>query len=126
MPAGTGRGELLEWVLLCDQEASTFETAHECVLQYATRWLIEEFHKALKTGLGVERLQLKTASWLFAAIALLSVVAVRLLDLRGHLRQNSKQPALRCGLEPVELAVLQLQSNRTLDTAQDVALVCSH
>jgi len=70
----------------------------------------------------VERLQLKTASRLFAAIALLSVVAVRLLDLRGHLRQNSKQPAPRCGLEPVELAVLQLQSNRTLDTTQDVAL----
>lgn len=49
-------GEALEWILLCDAPVMTFAQAHECALQYASRWLIEEFHKALKTGLGVERL----------------------------------------------------------------------
>lgn len=118
-PAGA---EPLEWVLLCDQEVAEFETAHLCVLQYATRWLIEEFHKALKTGLGVERLQLKTAERLFAAIALLSVVALRLLDLREHLRVAPAQPAAECGLEALELEVLQFQSSRVIATVQDVAL----
>lgn len=122
VPAERKPVEPLEWVLLCDQEVENFETAHECVLQSAARWLIEEFHKALKTGLGVERLQLKTAPRLFAAIALLSVVALRLLSMREHLRQNPGHPAPRCGLEPLELEVLRLQSNRVLETAQDVAL----
>lgn len=35
------------------------------VQQYATRWLIEEFHKVLKTGLGAERLQLERAERIF-------------------------------------------------------------
>jgi hypothetical protein len=118
-PAGV---EPLEWVLLCDQEVTEFDTAHHGVLQYATRWLIEEFHKALKSGLGVERLQLKTAERLFAAIALLSVVALRLLDLREHLRVAPAQPAAECGLESLELEVLRLQSSRVIATVQDVAL----
>jgi hypothetical protein len=118
-PAGV---EPLEWVLLCDQETGDFETAHTCVLQYGTRWLIEEFRKALKTGVGVERLQLKTADRLFAAIALLSVVALRLLDLREHLRVAPAQPAEECGLETLELEVLRLQSSRVIGTVQDVAL----
>jgi hypothetical protein len=118
-PAGV---EPLEWILLCDQKIVDFETAHTCVLQYATRWLIEEFHKALKTGVGVERLQLKTAQRLFAAIALLSVVALRLLDLREHLRVAPAQPAEECGLETLELKVLRLQSKRDIKTVQDVAL----
>jgi hypothetical protein len=124
VPAGV---KPLEWVLLCDAPVSEFATPHQCVLQYATRWLIEEFHKVLKrglawSGLGVERLQLKTASRLFAAIALLSVVAVRLVDLREHLRRDAERPAPQCGLEPLELEVLRLQSRRPLESAQDVAL----
>ena len=118
-PAGI---EPLEWLLLCDQEVETFESAHACVVQYATRWFIEEFHKALKSGLGVQRLQLKTAHRLFSAIALLSVVALRLLDLREHLRVAPDQPAEKSGLETLELEVLRLQSKRAIETVQDVAL----
>jgi len=114
--------EPLEWLLLCDQAVETFETAHACVVQYATRWFIEEFHKALKSGLGVQRLQLKTAQRLFSAIALLSVVALRLLDLREHLRVAPAQPAEKSGLEALELEVLRLQSKRAIKTVQDVAL----
>ncbi|WP_262510239.1 IS4 family transposase [Hymenobacter sediminis] len=51
----------LEWLLLCDGVVDSFIQARERAWQYATRWLIEDFHKALKTGLGAERLQLHTA-----------------------------------------------------------------
>jgi hypothetical protein len=43
---------------------------------YSTRWLIEEFHKALKTGTKAEELQLETAESLFAAIAIKSIAAL--------------------------------------------------
>ena len=57
------------------------------ICQYATRWIIEEYHKAIKTGLGAERLQLESAERLFAAIAIMSVVALRLIALRERLRR---------------------------------------
>jgi hypothetical protein len=44
--------------------------------------LIEEFHKVLKTGTKAEEMRLETAESLFAAIAIKSVVALRLLGLK--------------------------------------------
>jgi len=38
----------LEWLLLCDQPILDFAQARTCARQYTSRWLIEEFHKALK------------------------------------------------------------------------------
>ena len=55
-PAGA---EAIEWILLCDAAVTTWAEAQDRALQYACRWLIEEFHKALKTGMGAERLQLE-------------------------------------------------------------------
>jgi hypothetical protein len=54
---------------------------------------IEELHKALKSGVGAERLQRDTAEGLCAAVALMSVVALRLLDLREHVRRTPERPA---------------------------------
>jgi hypothetical protein len=112
----------LEWILLCDAVVTTLGQALECVQQYATRWLIEEYHKALKSGLGAERLQLETAPGLMAAIAVMSVVAVRLLVLREQLRRSPGASAAEVGLEPLELEVLQLKAARALTTVQEVAL----
>ena len=40
----------LEWILLWDADVADFAQARTWVLQYATRWVIEEYHKAIKTG----------------------------------------------------------------------------
>jgi len=114
--------EALEWFLLCDQRIETFEQALECVLQYATRWVIEEYHKGLKTGLGAEDLQLETAHRLFAAIALMALVAVRLLALKEGARVQPLAPAKQSGLSCVELQVLAQVLKRELSTVEDVAL----
>ena len=53
----TGRdavGAGLEWLLLGDQPVTDFAQTLTCARQYASRWLIEDFHKALKTGLGAK------------------------------------------------------------------------
>jgi hypothetical protein len=84
--------------------------------------LIEESHKGLKTGLGAERLQLETGARLFAATAIMSVVALRLLHLRELGRSEPAAPAARSGLDRWELQVLSMELRRSLVTVQDVLL----
>ncbi len=112
----------LEWLLLCDQPVADFAQALACARQYASRWLIEDFHKALKTGLGAEKLQLQTAARLFAAVALLSVVALALVDLREKSRLEPDLPAEAAGLTAAELRVLRHQHRRPLATVRQVYL----
>jgi hypothetical protein len=115
-------GEALEWILLCDAPVQSFSQAHTCALQYATRWIIEEYHKALKTGLGAERLQFETAPRLFAAVAIMSVVALRLVGLREQVRCIPDRPAETVGLAPLELEVLRSINTRPVRTVREVAL----
>ena len=112
----------LEWILLTDWSVRTYAAALEVALAYSTRWLIEEFHKALKTGTKAEELQLETAESLFAAIAIKSVVALRLLDLRERVRLAPDAPAEQAGLDELELAVLREVLNRPIKTIREVAL----
>ncbi len=72
--------EAIHWVLLTSWVIETFEQALRVVRAYSQRWLIEEYHKALKTGVNVERSQLSTAKRLEALLAVLAVVAARLLQ----------------------------------------------
>jgi len=66
---------------------------------YSRRWLIEEYHKCLKTGCRMEERQLTTAEGRTALLGFLAIVAVRLLQLRTRARQqptaNSQQPTAR-------------------------------
>jgi hypothetical protein len=112
----------LEWILLTDLKVDTFAQASEVAQMYATRWLEEEFHKALKTGMGAERLQLTTAHEWFAAIALLSVAALRLIELRETVCQHPDAPAEAAGLSQLELDVLRARTGKPLLTVREVAL----
>lgn len=114
--------EPLEWYLLTDRPVTTYLQALRVALQYSTRWIVEEFHKALKTGLGLERLHLEEASRLEACAAIMSVVALRLLDIREHLRIAPEAPASESGLDPLELKVLAVETEREIHTVRDVAL----
>lgn len=83
-PAGV---EPLEWILLTNVPAQRFEEACERVDWYACRWMIEEYHKAKKTGCSIEDLQFTSEERLEPVIALLSVTALSLLQLRSASRQ---------------------------------------
>lgn len=76
----------IEWVLLTNEPVLTAEDAWRVVGWYQWRWVIEEFHKALKTGCGIEELQFTAAERLQPMIALLSAVATTLLNLRDAAR----------------------------------------
>ena len=112
----------LEWFLLCSAKVETFSQALVVVQQYACRWLIEEYHKALKTGMGAEKLQMEHADHLFAAIAIMAIVALRLLDLREALRFHAEQPAHKAGCTDLELTLLRAETGSPCRTAGEVAL----
>lgn len=78
-PAGV---EPVEWMLLTSEPVENVDQANICVDWYTYRWLIEEWHKAEKTGCRLEASQLKTAEALERLAALTAVVAVRLIQLR--------------------------------------------
>ena len=64
------------------------------VSYYEKRRLIEGYFKALKSGCRVTGRQLKTKGRLEALVGLLSVVAVRLLQLKAHARTDPDRPAV--------------------------------
>jgi len=85
--------EAIEWILLTSLPVKSFDDAWLILGYYEKRWLIEEWHKALKTGCRVEHRQLKSKEGLERITALLSVVAVRLLQLKSAARTNPDRPA---------------------------------
>jgi hypothetical protein len=70
----------VQWVLWSSRPVETFEDAWQVLTDYERRWLIEEFHKALKTGCRVEARQYQTAKRLEVMVGLCSVIAVRLVQ----------------------------------------------
>ena len=85
--------ERVEWILLTSLPVASFNDAWRILEYYEKRWLIEEYHKALKTGCRVESRQLQSKEGLERITALLSVVAVRLLQLKSAARTQSRFPA---------------------------------
>ncbi len=77
----------LQWFLLALHPVASADAAWQQCLWYSCRWIEEEFHKAMKTGCQIEDLQFHTEQALQPMIALLSVVAVLLLNLREAARR---------------------------------------
>ena len=71
--------EPLHWILLTTLDAGNLELARYVVKCYSGRWSIEEFHRTLKSGCQVERLQFETLDRLRPAIAMLCVVAQQVM-----------------------------------------------
>jgi hypothetical protein len=81
----------LEWFLLTLTRVETLAEGWTISKYYECRFVVEEYHKAQKTGCQIEDLQFATAQALTPMIALLSVVAVMLLNLRQAARQSDAQ-----------------------------------
>lgn len=75
----------LRWILLTSEAVDTFDDCRIVLRFYELRWRIEEFHKAWKTGAGVERLRLLCAGNIQRLAVILMFVAVRLLQIREAL-----------------------------------------
>src|SRR3954466_7830076 len=83
----------LEWLLLTTRPVESLDQALEIVSWSARRWIVEEFHKAWKTGCRAEERRLTQADRLVPLLGALAIVAVRLLTLRDAARHDSTAPA---------------------------------
>ena len=72
----------IRWILLTSLPVNTIAAAWTVIEYYESRWLIEEYHKVMKSGCSIERHALRTAAGLEPLIGLISVVGVRLLSLK--------------------------------------------
>lgn len=114
-PRGT---EGVRWVLWTSLPAESFEEAWQVLEYYEKRWLIEEFHKALKTGCRLESRQYRTAQALEAAAGICSVLAVRLVQLKTVARTAPETPAE--GLVPKAwLEMLSALRKRPIQTVRE-------
>ena len=84
----------LRWVLYMFEPVKTLADASTIIEWYQRRPTIEDYHKALKTGCGVERRYCETAERLERVTGLLAVVAVRLMQLQMAARETPDRPTV--------------------------------
>lgn len=110
----------IEWVLYTSLPAETFEDAWQVIDYYEARWSVEEYHKALKTGCRVTARSLRTPARLEAMVGVLSVVALRLLQLKSLARTDPDRPA-RHVVPPLWLAMLRA-ARKSKSSAADMTV----
>lgn len=99
--------ERLEWILITNEPVRTFADAFRVVGWYECRWIIEEYHKGMKTGCRIESPQFTTEGRLQPAIAVLSVVTLTLLQLRDASRRaDAKTRKATTVINPLYVEVL--------------------
>jgi hypothetical protein len=80
------------WRLVTTEAITTLDEIIRALKEYVIRWRIERFHFVLKQGCLIEQLQLETADRLANALAVYSLVAVRLLRLTYQARLKPETP----------------------------------
>ena len=88
--------ERLEWFLVTNEPVCCFKDAYRVVGWYECRWIVEEYHKGMKTGCKIESPQFTAEERLQPAIALLSIVTLTLLAMRDASRRTDakRRPAI--------------------------------
>jgi Transposase DNA-binding len=113
-PAPPEGVEPLEWILVSSVPIASLEQAWEQVKWYNWRWLLEDFHHALKTGCHIENRQLRSVAALWRLLGILTPTALRLLLLR-EIAQNAPQtPACEVVSAEVVQVVAHLSKQRAL------------
>ena len=78
-PSPPANEKPVEWFLLTTCDITDNEMARQCVYWYTLRWRIEDWHRVLKSGCGIEDLAHKTAERLKRAIAINLVIGWRIM-----------------------------------------------
>jgi hypothetical protein len=111
--------EPLRWVLLTSLPVTSFHRAWTVIEYYEKRPIVEEFHKALKTGCRVEQRQYETSDRLEAITALLSVTAIRLLQLRSAARETPERAAEEVVPSQWVTVLRRLRHGRRIETVRN-------
>jgi Domain of unknown function (DUF4338)/Transposase DNA-binding len=104
-PAPPAGQEPIDWMLLSDLPVPDAATGWQRVGWYQQRWMIEEWHRVLKTGCHAEQREFKTAETLQRVLAFDLIIAWRILACLKLGRLLPQLPA-RVLYSEAELAVL--------------------
>ena len=107
--------EPVEWFLLTTCEVSTPQQAQQILRWYCLRWRIEDWHRVLKSGCNIEKLQHKTAERLKRTIAINLVIAWRIM-LLTLLGRQCPQLAAEVLFSDLEIEVLRASAKKTIPT----------
>lgn len=107
--------EPLRWVLLTTEPVASADEARQVVRYYELRWRIEDYHKAWKSGVGVERQRFQSAENLERRLVITAFLAVRLLQLREVLHTVGEDKQVSCDtiLSEDEWKVLWVSTKRS-------------
>ena len=105
--------EPVEWFLLTTCDVSSPEQAQQILRWYCLRWRIEDWHRVLKSGCNIEKLQHKTAERLKRTIAINLVIAWRIM-LLTLLGRQCPQLAAEVLFSDLEIQVLVANSKKKL------------
>lgn len=99
------------WRLWTSEPVESFDQIVGYIQLYSLRWRVEEFHLTLKSGCGIEKLELERAERLQNAIAVYSAVAIRIVNLRDL---GKRKPDTCCTqlLSDIEWRVLVVHFER--------------
>jgi hypothetical protein len=112
--------EPLEWILICSLPTQTLEEIKERRDWYAIRWMVEIYHDIEKNGCSEEDRRFQTAEAMETCLAILSVVAVRVFQLRCALEFQPNAPAEQVATEAeVEVVRRFLQQKAKRLTVRD-------
>ena len=88
---------------------------------YRSRWVIEEYFKAPKTGCQLEKRQLESLQTLPTALAIFAPVAWKLLLMRSIAHSHPTCPAT-AALTPVQVEYLEKKYGQPLRNAREALL----
>lgn len=83
----------IEWLLLTSEPIDTKEQIAAVIQGYRTRWVVEEYFKALKTGCAFEERQLESLRSLTNLLAYSLIIAYAILLLRSLAHSDVDLPA---------------------------------
>jgi hypothetical protein len=109
----------VRWVLYTTEPAGDIAAANRIIGFYEQRPTIEDYHKCYKTGCRVEARQYETAERLERVAGLLSVVAVRLLQMRTAARETPDRLAAEVAPQSW---IDMLRTIRKIPTARELTI----
>lgn len=103
--------EAISWLLLTTEIIETPKAANMLLRWYSYRWLIEEYHKILKSGCKVESYRLGGNS-MEVLLGFLTKISSNLLRMT-YLNRNHPESSAEEILTPVQIKVLKAKSSST-------------
>ena len=110
----------VEWLLYTTEPVDTAEQVLQVVDWYRTRWTIEEYFKALKSGCALEKRQFGDFYTLTNTTALFLPIAWKVLLMKSESREHPDEPA-ELVLDGDELTVLRIKAEKPLPESPTVS-----